>query len=60
MKIKLQQAADILQKADNILVLSHKSPDGDTLGSASALCTALQRMDKHVRFACSDPGSPQI
>lgn len=30
MKIKLQQAADILQKADNILVLSHKSPDGDT------------------------------
>ena len=44
MKIKLQQAADVLQKADEVLVLSHKSPDGDTLGSASALCTALQRM----------------
>ena len=40
MKIKLQQAADVLQKADEVLVLSHKSPDGDTLGSASALCTA--------------------
>ena len=52
MKIKLQQAADVLQKADEVLVLSHKSPDGDTLGSASALCTALQRMGKHVRFAC--------
>ena len=46
MKIKLQQAADVLQKADEVLVLSHKSPDGDTLGSASALCTALQRMGK--------------
>ena len=59
MKIKLQQAADVLQKADEVLVLSHKSPDGDTLGSASALCTALQRMGKHVRFACSDPVVPK-
>ena len=51
MKIKLQQAADVLQKADEVLVLSHKSPDGDTLGSASALCTALQRMSVlHVRI----------
>lgn len=59
MKIKLQQAADVLQKADEVLVLSHKSPDGDTLGSASALCTALQRTGKHVRFACSDPVVPK-
>ena len=59
MKIKLQQAADVLQKADEVLVLSHKSPDGDTLGSASALCTVLQRMGKHVRFACSDPVVPK-
>ena len=54
MKIKLQQAADVLQKADEVLVLSHKSPDGDTLGSASALCTALQRMGKHVRYLEKD------
>lgn len=55
MRIKLQQAADTLKQADAVLVLCHKSPDGDTLGSASALCTALQRLGKQVRFVCSDP-----
>lgn len=59
MRIKLDQTAELLKQADDILVLSHKSPDGDTLGSASALCTALQRMGKRVSFACSDPIVPK-
>ena len=28
-----QQAADRLRQADNILLLAHQYPDGDTLGS---------------------------
>ena len=55
MRIDLQQTVTFLQQADHILVLSHKSPDGDTIGSAAALSTALQRMGRHVRFACADP-----
>ena len=31
---------------DNILVLSHIRPDGDTLGSGAALCSALRRAGK--------------
>ena len=58
MKIKLQQAADVLQKADEVLVLSHKSPDGDTLGSASALCTALN--GKTCPFCMFGSGGSQI
>lgn len=54
MLITLQQAAERLKNARKVLVLSHRSPDGDTLGSASALCIALHRMGKKVRFACSD------
>ena len=54
MKITLNEAARQCQEKDKFLVLSHRAPDGDTLGSAAALCTALRRMGKQVRFACSD------
>jgi phosphoesterase RecJ-like protein len=33
----VKQAAEILKSADKVLILSHLSPDGDTLGSAFAL-----------------------
>lgn len=42
-------AADIaakLKQHDNFLILTHIRPDGDTVGSASALCCALQRLGK--------------
>ena len=35
-----------LQAEDRFLILSHKNPDGDTLGSGAALCSALRRMGK--------------
>ena len=38
---KLARAAELLRAADRIVILSHSSPDGDTLGSAEALCRAL-------------------
>lgn len=43
-----------LMKADNILLLCHKSPDGDTLGSAAALFHALRAMGKTVAVLCAD------
>ncbi len=33
---------------DNFLILTHKSPDGDTLGSGFALCNYLRDMGKKV------------
>ena len=32
----------------------HKSPDGDTLGSAFALCFSLQKLNKQAKVLCSD------
>ena len=55
MRIDLNETANILENADNILLLSHSHPDGDTLGSASALARALISMGKKVRVECSDP-----
>lgn len=44
--IDYQQAAALLQQWDNILLLTHKRPDGDTLGSATALCRCLRLLGK--------------
>lgn len=54
MNITLAEAAEKLKRAKRILVLSHHFPDGDTLGSASALCRALRQIGKVVSFRCSD------
>jgi len=35
-----------LKENDNFMLLTHTRPDGDTLGSAVALCHALRRMGK--------------
>lgn len=50
----LQKTANILKLADNFLIIAHASPDGDTIGSAFALCQALIKFGKKSRVACSD------
>ena len=34
---------------DDYLIISHRRPDGDTLGSGAALCSALRRADRRAR-----------
>lgn len=46
MKISVKQCADILREKDNILILTHANPDGDTLGCGYALCRALMKIGK--------------
>jgi len=54
-KITKTQTAELLKSWDNILVISHASPDGDTLGSATALIRGLEKIGKTCAFVCSDP-----
>ena len=51
-KIDIQSTAGLLMEKDNILILCHKNPDGDTLGSAAALAHALAGMGKKAYIAC--------
>lgn len=51
----MKRAAELLQSWDRLLILSHRSPDGDTLGCASALSRALISLGKSVQFRCADP-----
>lgn len=55
MRIDLRETAVILKESDNILLLCHAHPDGDTLGSATALARALSAMGKKVKVDCADP-----
>ena len=49
----LSDVAKILKSQDNIEILTHHYPDGDTLGSAYGLCIALQNMGKNARVVLS-------
>ncbi len=42
----LEQAAQLLRENDEYLILTHQRPDGDTMGSAAALCHVLRLMGK--------------
>lgn len=53
--ITVSQAAQQLCDADNILLLCHKNPDGDTLGSAAGLMHALKKLGKMCAVLCHDP-----
>lgn len=45
----LNEIAQFLKNTDNSVILTHRYPDGDTLGSAFALCRALRAMGKKSR-----------
>ncbi len=53
--ITVQEAAARLAAHDRIRVLTHQSPDGDTLGCAGALCLGLRALGKQAQFVCADP-----
>lgn len=48
------QFCNTLLQAQRILLVSHVSPDGDTLGSALALRLAFLALGKQVEIACQD------
>jgi len=52
----LNECAEYLLRRDNYLLLTHARPDGDTLGSASALCAGLRTLGKTAFLY----GNPQI
>ena len=55
MKIDFNEAVALLKSRDNILILTHRNPDGDTLGSGFALLRALRDMGKRARLINADP-----
>ena len=46
MNIDYKQAAALLGGWDHILILTHRRPDGDTIGCAVGLCALLRQLGK--------------
>ena len=54
MRINVEECARELKEKNNILILTHAHPDGDTLGAGFALCRALLKLGKKARVICAD------
>jgi len=49
-----RKIADLVDGSKKVLIISHRSPDGDTLGAAIALKIWLARGNKSATLACVD------
>ena len=56
--LDIAAALSRLLKAENVLLICHKNPDGDTIGSAAALYWALKGLGKTVAVLCATPSQP--
>ena len=45
----LSEICRVLRESDNFLILTHRRPDGDTIGSAAALCRGLRALGKQAQ-----------
>lgn len=48
-QLLMNEVAQLILSYDNVEILTHNYPDGDTIGSAYALCMAMQSLGKNVR-----------
>ena len=57
--LTIAEAAAFLRSCDNVLILTHIRPDGDTVGCAAGLCIALRQLGK-TAHVLHDPGTSGI
>lgn len=57
-KNELRAIKEAVDRAETILLIPHKNPDGDTLGSALGLYQTLIQMGKKPTVACVDEPAP--
>lgn len=48
----MKHLAEFIKQGENFAVISHVSPDGDTMGSAAALLYALEKLGKQGQWFC--------
>ena len=52
--MNIHETAERLKQLDNVLILTHVRPDGDTIGCGAALCQALRDMGKTAYLLYND------
>ena len=54
-----KETAALLRQQDRILILTHRRPDGDTIGCAAALCSALRALGK-TAYVLTNPETTDL
>ena len=57
--MEYREAAALLLRQNDILILTHKRPDGDTIGCAAGLCRGLRELGKTAHI-CPGTGATPI
>ena len=52
--IDVKAAASLLLGMDDVLIIMHRDPDGDAVGSGFALWAGLTQLGKNARIVCED------
>ncbi|MEK7528851.1 MAG: bifunctional oligoribonuclease/PAP phosphatase NrnA [Patescibacteria group bacterium] len=60
MDIDYHKAGELISQASNILLVSHRKPDGDTLGACLAIYHYVKAMGKQATLACIDTPSKRF
>ncbi len=53
----LQKAVELIDKSENVLVVTHTKPDGDACGCVAAICEAMAAVGKNVKPLLLSPVS---
>jgi len=56
----IRKTADFLLANNNYLILTHRRPDGDTVGSACALCRGLRALGKRAQILPNPELTPRL
>lgn len=59
-KLTRNECAQYLLTHDNFTILSHRRPDGDTIGSSAALCLGLRQLGKKAHVLYNAEVSPRF
>ena len=60
MTLTRNETADFLRTHDNYCILTHRRPDGDTVGSSAALCRILRNMGKTAHILENSEVTPRF
>ena len=52
---KIEALQSLLDASSRIMIIAHRSPDGDAIGSSMAMAHFLQKLDKQVEVWMPDP-----
>ncbi|MBE6562538.1 MAG: bifunctional oligoribonuclease/PAP phosphatase NrnA [Ruminococcaceae bacterium] len=59
-RLTAQAVAKTISDAESALIICHRNPDGDAVGSSFALKRIFELMGKKARVACDSPAPPYL